>query len=93
MIGARTRFRISKKARLAFDPIRGCPMLLYPERGLALNEVAYALVLMCDGQFCVHEMVESLAERFPEAGAERVAQDALGFLTELHARGLLEEAQ
>lgn len=92
VIDTSVRYRLHAKVRVAFDPIRACPMLLYPERGLALNEVAYALVLMCDGEASVAQIVETLSRRFSNVSPRTIELDAMAFLQELRRRGLLEEA-
>ena len=84
--------RLSRKARLAFDPVRRQPMLLYPERGLALNPVAHAIVSLCDGSSDRAQIAQRIAERFPEAPPEAVKRDVATFLDELTRRGLLLEA-
>lgn len=83
------RYRIASKARLGFDPTRGKHMLLYPERGLALNEIGYAVLKLCDGNTSVSEMVAALSERFA-ADAATVQADVVAFLLQLAQRGLIE---
>ena len=41
--------KLAKKARLRFDRHSGGHMLVYPERGLALNETAAEIAKRCDG--------------------------------------------
>ena len=54
----------SRRYRLVFDGARGKHMLIYPERGLELNEVGHAILKLCDGQNSVAQLVELLAGRF-----------------------------
>jgi pyrroloquinoline quinone biosynthesis protein D len=61
-------------------------MLMYPERGLELNESAAAILKRCDGTRTVAIIVEELAR---ETGAD-VRDDVLGVLDDLRKKGLLE---
>lgn len=83
------RYRLASKARLVFDGARGKHMLIYPERGLELNEVGHAILKLCDGQNSVARMVELLAGRFERADAETVTRDVTAFLTQLEQRGVI----
>jgi coenzyme PQQ biosynthesis protein PqqD len=67
-------------------------MLLYPERGLLLNPTAADIVQLCTGEHTVEEIVDSLAAKYPAQSREAVEREALTFLVEIHARGLLEVA-
>ena len=78
--------KLAKKARLRFDRHSGKHMLMYPERGLELNESAAAIVKRCDGSKSVSAIVEEL-ER--ETGAD-VKNDVLSVLEDLRKKGLLE---
>ena len=81
--------RLAKKARLRFDRHSGKHMIMYPERGLALNDSAAAIAKRCDGTRTVGEIAIELAA---EAGAERsaVEQDVLAFVEMLRQKGLLD---
>lgn len=80
------RPKLAKKARLRFDRHSGKHMLMYPERGLALNDSAAAIVKRCDGTRSVDEIA---AELGTEAGMD-VREDVLGVLVDLQKKGLLE---
>ncbi|HEY6880616.1 MAG TPA: pyrroloquinoline quinone biosynthesis peptide chaperone PqqD [Polyangiales bacterium] len=88
-----THYRIAPKARLIFDVARGKHMLIYPERGLELNEIGHAVLSMCDGQTSVTHMVERLAQRFGGANADVIARDVTQFLAQLTQRGVVLEEQ
>ena len=81
--------RLARRARLRFDRLEGRLMILYPERGLLLNESGGAIAAMCDGKRSAGEIAAALAQAL---GAERrvVERDVLKFLGELTARGVLE---
>jgi coenzyme PQQ biosynthesis protein PqqD len=78
--------KLAKKARLRFDRHSGKHMLMYPERGLELNESAAAIVKRCDGSKSVSEIVDELAK---ETGAD-VRDDVLAVIGDLRKKGLLE---
>lgn len=80
------RPKLAKKARLRFDRHSGKHMLMYPERGLALNDSAAAIIERCDGTRSVDEIATELAA---EAGQD-VREDVVGVLADLQKKGLLE---
>jgi pyrroloquinoline quinone biosynthesis protein D len=84
------RPKLAKKAVLRWDRIAQKNLLLYPERGLSLNEVASSIVRRCDGAHTVESIVNEVAESFPGAEPAEVERDVLELLDELAARGLLE---
>jgi len=80
--------RLAAKARLRSDRASGRTLLLYPERGLALNRTGEAVLRLCDGARTVAEIAEALAV---EHGADRAAvlAEVTAFLEALAERGLL----
>ncbi|MDD9941249.1 MAG: pyrroloquinoline quinone biosynthesis peptide chaperone PqqD [Myxococcales bacterium] len=84
------RYQLADKVKLVFDSNRKAPMLLYPERGLSLNEVAAAIARACGQPVTVAEIARILRERFPEASPQTIEQDVIAFLQELERRGLLQ---
>ena len=64
------------KARLRYDQVSGGYMLLYPERGLALNPTAAGILKLCDGELTVDAIVERLQRDY----AERPEPDPLHVL-------------
>lgn len=78
--------KLAKKARLRFDRHSGHHMLMYPERGLALNDSAKMIVERCDGTRSVAQIVEELAA----ASGQNVEADVLAVLEDLQKKGLLE---
>jgi pyrroloquinoline quinone biosynthesis protein D len=54
------RPRLAARARLRWDRIDGRYLLLYPERGLALNESAAAILRLCDGSRTIDDIVTEL---------------------------------
>jgi coenzyme PQQ biosynthesis protein PqqD len=65
-------------------------MLLYPERGLALNPTAASILKLCNGELTVDGIVERLQGEYTERPAPELRQDVLKFLEEMVKRGLLQ---
>ena len=91
MIAVNRRPRLTSKARLRFDRHSGEHVLLYPERGLVLNESAAELVALCDGTHTVGAIAERLAVRYSPRPASDVLQQVRSFLGALATRGLVVE--
>lgn len=63
-------------------------MIVYPERGLALNESAAEIVKRCDGTRTIGEIVRELeAAHGADAGVDR---DVVALVEQLGQKGLLE---
>jgi pyrroloquinoline quinone biosynthesis protein D len=77
----RSRPRLAAKARLRWDAREAKYLLLYPERGLLLNDSASAILKLVDGTRTVEEIAAAL-------GAE--ASVVLELLERLSERGLVE---
>lgn len=92
MIARDMRPRLSGKARLRFDRHSGQHMLVYPEKGLALNPTAFAVVELCTGEHSVAQIIDELAARFADAPRERIEDEVSALLEQLALRGLLQDA-
>ncbi len=65
-------------------------MLLVPEKGLALNRTASAVVLLCTGEHSVASIIQHLLGDHAKAPREQIETEVLSFLQSLDDRGLLE---
>jgi pyrroloquinoline quinone biosynthesis protein D len=85
-----SRLRLARQVRLKADPLSGKHLLLYPERGLELNETAARAAALCTEEITVAEILDRVAEG-AAAGTprERIDGEVLEFLQALEARGLL----
>ena len=85
-----SRPRLAAKARLRFDRKAERYMLLYPERGLALNPTAADILKMCTGEHTVGGIVQQLTDRYtqPRAAVER---EVMEFLQTMADRGLVQD--
>ena len=87
MIALDARPRLAPKARLRVDSISGKTLLVYPERGLALNPTGAEVLALCDGERRVSEIIATLAARH---GANTgLADEVRDFLQKLADRNLL----
>lgn len=80
--------RLAAKVRLQFDRHSGRHLLLYPERGMQLEDSAAAIIKRCDGVHSIAEIAGHLAVEF-DADAFDIESDALEFLQALCDRALL----
>jgi coenzyme PQQ biosynthesis protein PqqD len=92
MISPTSRPRLAPKARVRFDRRGQQYMLLYPEKGLALNATAAAVVALCTGEHTVEAIVEQLAAKADSEPRERVERDVLAFLQSMADRGLVKDS-
>jgi len=90
MTSATARPRLSPKVRLRFDRQTGRSLLLYPERGLELNETATEIARLCTGEWTVDDMTQHLARVYVDVSPVDIARDVHDFLTALANRGLLQ---
>ena len=88
-ISREARPRLAGKARLRYDRKADRYMLLYPEKGLALNATAADIVRLCTGEHSVAEMAAKLAAKYGQE-APAIERQALDLLTALAERSLLE---
>jgi len=89
MIPPEAKPALAPKARLRFDRMSGGYLLLYPERGLALNATAANILKLCDGELTVDGIVEKLQGEYLDRSAEELRRDVLEFLEEMSRRGLV----
>jgi coenzyme PQQ biosynthesis protein PqqD len=87
-VSGASRPRLANKARLKWDRHAQQHMLLFPERGLALNASAAAILELCDGHATVDEIARTLAARAGSA-VEVIAADVLAFVEAMRKRGLV----
>ena len=88
VIGA-TVARLARGVRLREDPVRGQTVLLAPERALALDEIAVAIVKALDGTRDLDTIAADFARQF-EAPKDQVLADVIAFIGEFSDRRLLE---
>jgi coenzyme PQQ biosynthesis protein PqqD len=82
--------RLSARARLKWDRLGRRYLLLYPERGLALNESAAAILTLCDGEHSIDDIVGELARAHATPDVEVIRRDVMALLEAMRKRGLVE---
>ena len=82
--------KLAKKARLKLDRHANKYMIIYPERGLELNDAATAIAQKLDGVRSIAGIAEELAREHEGAPREAIEKDVVAFVTLLQAKGLLE---
>jgi pyrroloquinoline quinone biosynthesis protein D len=84
--------KLAKKARLKLDRHTNKYMILYPERGLELNDSAAAIAQKLDGTRSIAAIAAELAREHEGAACDAIEKDIVAFVSELHGKGLLELA-
>ena len=82
--------KLAKKARLRFDRHSKKHMIIYPERGLELNDEAAAIAQKLDGTRSIAVIADELAAEHEGAPREAIERDVIAFVTSLADKGLLE---
>jgi coenzyme PQQ biosynthesis protein PqqD len=88
VISGDSRPRLAAKARLRFDRKASRYMLLYPERGLALNTTGSDVLQRCTGERTVADIVAELSTKYGHE-ADAVEREVLTFLRAMADRGLV----
>lgn len=83
------RPRLASKAKLRLDKKTGQSVLLFPEKGLALNATAARILELCDGERTLSDILERLRAEYTEGPIAELREQAQSFLTSLVERGLL----
>ena len=91
MIGPDSRVSLARQARLKLDPRTGRQMLLYPEKGLDLNDTAARVADLCREERAVRDIVERMVSAAIDSPRVRrqIEDEVLAFLRALEDRGLL----
>jgi coenzyme PQQ biosynthesis protein PqqD len=76
------RPRLSKGVKLQFDRMREQWILQAPERVFVLDEPSYEILLRCNGDVTVQNLVQDLSRAFDAAESE-IAADVQALLTSL----------
>jgi coenzyme PQQ biosynthesis protein PqqD len=89
VIDAAARPRLAPKARLRFDRHSGKSLLLFPERGLSLNETGAEILALCTGEATVAQIIDALCVKYGEDRRHTVTAEVNTFLAALAERNLL----
>ena len=89
VLDANQRLSLPRGVRLRRDEIRGRTVLLSPERTMALEDTAIAIVARIDGKRTLAEIIDGLAADY-KAPRDVIAVDVEAFLQQLLQRRMLE---
>jgi coenzyme PQQ biosynthesis protein PqqD len=92
MTAGEPRPRLAGKARLRYDRKGERFMLLFPERGLVLNQTAADVLQLCTGEHTVGVIVDRLVEKYATRPREEVERQVTEFLRTMADRGLVLDA-
>ena len=87
-LGAQSRPRLWKFARVQFDEARQRNVLQYPEGAVLLNDTAAEILALCDGTRTLSEIAAELGKRY---GSD-VLEDVRSYLSQLADRELVRDA-
>ncbi|MCA8879410.1 MAG: pyrroloquinoline quinone biosynthesis peptide chaperone PqqD [Rhodobacteraceae bacterium] len=90
-IGAATRPKLARHARLRFDTARGLWLLLAPERVLLPDPIAVEVLELSDGIRTVRDVAENLSQKY-DAPLDRIATDVTAMLQSLADKGFVAAA-
>lgn len=88
-ISAATVLRLPRGVRLREDPVRGKMVLLAPERAVAVDEIATAILKALDGVRSLDAIADDFADQFG-APKDEILKDMLVFAREFLNRRMLE---
>ena len=91
MISPDSRVSLARQARLKLDPRTGRQVLLYPEKGLELNDTAARVTALLREDRAVRDIVERMVTAAIDSPIARrqIEDEVLAFLRALEDRGLL----
>ncbi|MBP2238137.1 pyrroloquinoline quinone biosynthesis protein D [Sinorhizobium kostiense] len=81
--------KLARGVRLHKDSARGRMVLLAPERAMAVDDIALAIVEAFDGEHTLSQIAAGFAEKF-DAPVTQIANDITAFVHELSIRRMLE---
>ncbi|GEC17058.1 pyrroloquinoline quinone biosynthesis protein D [Nitrobacter winogradskyi] len=84
-----TVVHLARGVRLREDMVRNQTVLLAPERAIALDEIAVAIIKEIDGHRNLDRIADDLSRRF-EAPKEQILQDIIPFIREFINRRTME---
>jgi len=88
-IAAESRPRLPRGVRLKRDEARGRWTLLAPERIFEIDDIAAAVIGLCDGERDLSGIVDELANRY-NAPRELIQKDVVAMLADLQSKRVLD---
>ncbi len=84
-----TQPKLPRHAKLRFDKPRDKWIILAPERVFELDEIAYEIVSLCDGERSLVDLVDVLSAKFDQAPRDAIQTDVTGMLQNLADKGFI----
>jgi len=66
------------------------PVVLTPEGSLQVEGSGRVILELCTGQFTVEEIIQKLQEQFMLAPKDKIRNDVVNFLRQLHTEHIVE---
>jgi pyrroloquinoline quinone biosynthesis protein D len=83
-----SRTALARGVRLRADPLTGEPLLLFPEGILPLDATTHDILLRCNGELTLANLVRALGEEY-EAEPDVLRADVVQCLTQLRQEMLV----
>jgi pyrroloquinoline quinone biosynthesis protein D len=87
-INPNLRLNVSTTHRLQWEEVQQKYVILYPEGMVELNQSSAQILLLCDGQRQIAQIVAALELKFETTGLEK---DILNFLEDALKNGWIEQ--
>ena len=84
-----TQPKLPRHAKLRFAKPRDKWIILAPERVFELDEIAYEIVSLCDGERSLVDLVDVLSAKFDQAPRDAIQTDVTGMLQNLADKGFI----
>lgn len=81
--------KLPRHAKMRFDKPRDKWIILAPERVFELDEIAYEVVSLCDGERSLVDLVDILSAKFDQAPRDAIHQDVTAMLQGLADKGFI----
>ena len=81
--------KLPRHAKLRFDKPRDKWIILAPERVFELDEIAYEVVSLCDGERSLVDLIDVLSAKFDQAPRDAIQTDVTGMLQNLADKGFI----
>jgi pyrroloquinoline quinone biosynthesis protein D len=82
--------KLATGVRLQYNKVRGCWILLAPERVIVPDETALEILRRCDGRASLGAIIDELAASYDEERAV-IAEDVCKMVDELAEKGILSQ--
>lgn len=89
IVTGESRPELPRHIKLRHDPGRGRWILLAPERVFSPDDIAVAVLKLCDGQRSVNDIAKALSQEY-QAPLEEITNDIAAMLQDLADKGVVK---